>query len=218
MTFYIPKIEVLSYSLKEGWYIFQGLFNMTLINNSIIVILGIFSTTETVGYYSIAEKLIRAITKMTSPISQAVYPYLAKMYKVNKQKAYIFSIKLTGLVSIVMLFVSLIIIIFAQELLTILFTSNKVNEISILSLQILSFFPMVSSIVHIFCTQNMIYLNMKNMYSKVYLIASLFNIIIALIFIPKYSYIAAATIVIATEIIIGIGMSYYITRKVKDDK
>ena len=197
---------------------FQGLFSMTIINNSTIFVLGLFSTNEIVGSYAISEKLIRAIKNITSPIAQASYPHLALLYKKDKKEAYKFSINLTLATSIVMFIGSIILIFFAEDILSLLFGSKSANDVSIVSLEILSFFPLISSAVHIFCTQNMIFMGLKKLYAKIYLLGSLFNIAILLIFIPIYGYVFASSSMILTEAFIGLIMLSYIKRKFKNDK
>jgi len=66
--FRIPSFKDLKYQLKEGWYIFVSTVAISLYTISNTFILGLFTNNTIVGYYTAAEKIIRAIQGFLAPI------------------------------------------------------------------------------------------------------------------------------------------------------
>jgi len=91
IKFILPKLENIKYQLKEGWHIFVSNITGNLYGQGTIVILGLVSNNEIVGYYSAAEKLMKAIASLTQPIAQALYPYLVRLKNIKENFKKIFS-------------------------------------------------------------------------------------------------------------------------------
>lgn len=51
---------------------------MSIYTSANAFVLGLFTNNTMVGYYSMAEKLYMAIQSLYGPITQALYPYVAK--------------------------------------------------------------------------------------------------------------------------------------------
>jgi len=85
--------------LQDGWHIFIANLTGNIYGQGTIFILGLLKTSETVGYYSIGEKILKAISSLVQPIAQAIFPYLAnkkknelnKLFKTNFRKIIIFN-------------------------------------------------------------------------------------------------------------------------------
>jgi PST family polysaccharide transporter len=83
VKFILPKFVHIKYQLKEGWRIFTANLSGNLYGQGTIFILGIFSTNKIVGYYSIAEKIIKALSGLSQPIAQSIYPFISRKTKVE---------------------------------------------------------------------------------------------------------------------------------------
>jgi PST family polysaccharide transporter len=102
--------------LKEGWHIFISKFAVIFYSSANTFVLGILSTNENVGFYSIAEKIYLALRGGLSPITQAVYPHLSKVYKENKD-SYYSKIKKISIVYFLIIFaISLILFFFSSSI------------------------------------------------------------------------------------------------------
>ena len=75
VKFKLPTIEVIKHQLKEGWHILISTAAISLYTISNVFILGLFTNNTIVGYYSAAEKIIKAVHGLLTPVSQTVYPY-----------------------------------------------------------------------------------------------------------------------------------------------
>ena len=88
-----------------------------------------------VGYYAIAEKVVRIITAMFSPLVQAIYPHVVELTKKSREETKIFLRKIFKYTLVLTIIIWTIGFIFAEPALNFLF--NKDIEHSILLFKIL---------------------------------------------------------------------------------
>jgi PST family polysaccharide transporter len=73
--------------LKNGKELFFSLITISLYSNTTIVILGVFLSTTQVGYYSAAYRLIiTAITVLSIPLNQALFPFISSSFSISREK------------------------------------------------------------------------------------------------------------------------------------
>lgn len=80
IVFEWQQIKKIKYYLKNGWHVFISRLYVNLYTTTNIVLLGFLTNNLTVGYFSIAEKIVLAIAGIFEPANQALYPYLVKKY------------------------------------------------------------------------------------------------------------------------------------------
>lgn len=84
---YIPDIKEIIAELKDGFYVFLSQISVSFYTTINTIILGAFTTTTLVGYYSIAEKIYRSLGSfIATPFNMAIYPRLSKLYVDNKER------------------------------------------------------------------------------------------------------------------------------------
>jgi len=76
ITFYLPAVADILKCLKDGWHLFLSNTGMYLYSSTAVVLLGIIAGNVQVGYYSAADKLIKAASALINPLTQALYPHL----------------------------------------------------------------------------------------------------------------------------------------------
>lgn len=81
INFFLPSYKEVASQLKDGWFLFLSTIFMNLYRNSNVFILGFFVPEAQVGIYAGAEKVIKASQSIASPISNALFPYLAASFK-----------------------------------------------------------------------------------------------------------------------------------------
>ena len=86
VSFSFQKIETIKYYLVDGWHVFVSRFYVSLYTTTNVFLLGLFTNNTSVGYYSIAEKIVVAIGGLFDPANQTIYPFLARKYKENFSK------------------------------------------------------------------------------------------------------------------------------------
>lgn len=194
VTFYLPKIKDVFLCMKQDFNIFITTLAPNLYNNSMGVLLGIFTNNIQVGYYSAATKLIEVGNSFINIISIAIYPYL------NRSKNY--RKKLLNSTLLIGLCISLFFILFSDHLITILF--GKEMNPSILILQILSLSPLFISMMSVYGTNTLILEKKDRLVRNIILFFSIIGFLLGLILIPFYGIMAAAIILVTIRGLIGL--------------
>lgn len=76
VRWYRPGIRDIGESLRQSWHLFLSGAALFLCTSSVAVILGFTAGRAQVGYYTAAEKLIKASSAALAPLTQALYPHI----------------------------------------------------------------------------------------------------------------------------------------------
>ncbi|MEN6329402.1 MAG: flippase [Methanobacteriaceae archaeon] len=211
VNFILPTFADIKYQLQDGWHVFISTAATSLYSISNPFILGFFASNTMVGYYSVAEKIVRVVSGLFNPISQSVYPYISTLALKSKEEAISFIQKLTLLIGTLNFVLSLGIIIFAGFIIFI-FAGTQYDQ-SVLILQIMAFIPFVVALSTTFGVQTMLTFNYKEAFSHIILISSVIHIILSVIMAYFFQAVGIAVAVLITESIVTISMYLYLRRK-----
>jgi PST family polysaccharide transporter len=192
-----PSLTQIKQDLKEGWYIFICTVAISLYTISNTFILGLFTNNTIVGYYSAAERIIRAIQGLYSPISQAIYPYVSKLLNQSKEDGIRFLRKLTFIIGSITFSTSLIVFIFADVIGNLLLGKNF--EESIIVLRILAFLPFIIGLSNTFAVQGIIGFGYSSYIPKIVFIGAFINLTLVIILVPLYQHIGVSVAILTTE-------------------
>lgn len=207
VSFLFQSKLVLYKYLKEGWPLFLSNISVSFYTTATISFLGFYTNNATVGYYSVADKIITAIRGIMSPISQVLFPYLCNIVKSDPQKIFEINRKLVLFGGCIMLIISIILFYFADEIVYLIFGKNDLA--SILILKIFAIIPFITFLHTVFALFTMIVFGKNKEYSKIIISAAILNIVFCLILIPIFGYIGAAIAVVIIEIYLLIRYIYF---------
>jgi PST family polysaccharide transporter len=211
VKFKITSWNNIKRQLKEGWHIFISTVAISLYTISSTFILGLFTNNTIVGYYSAAEKVVKAIQGLLTPVSQTIYPYISKLVKESEERGLKFIQKVTFLIGGVSFLLSVSIFIFADLIVRYLLGNQYTESIAVL--KILSFLPFIIALSNIFGIQTMLTFNYKKAFSNILIGASVINIFLAFILVPLYQHVGISFSVLISEIFVTISMFIYLQRK-----
>lgn len=174
-----PSRHALVTQLREGWHIFVSSLAANSYTTSSVFILGLVLTPLAVGYYSVAEKLVRALLMMFGPIIQAIFPYISKMAHDDPGRALGFNRKLLLGLGSLALVLSLTLSLSSGFVIPLLFGDKFTPAIPVLAT--LAFTPLFIILSNVLGVQTMIPFGMKDLFSSVMVKAALLNL---LVFIP----------------------------------
>jgi PST family polysaccharide transporter len=210
ISFYLPSLEKIKFYLKDGWYIFTSRIAVELYVTSNVIILGFFATNEIVGYYSIVEKIVRAIGSMLEPLTRTVFPYLAKVYEESKELFFKRNIQLFFLILAIMFPMALIVYFNAPWILSIV-SGEEANPLMIKLLHIFSFILVFYLYGHQF-TNMLVTLNKTKLLNNIVIIAGILNIIFAPIVIYFFGAVGLVSLNVLIALFIAATKGYYLVR------
>ncbi len=207
------SIDTLKFYLKDGWYIFTSRVAVELYVTANVIILGFFANNTIVGYYSIVEKIVRALGSMLEPLTRTAYPYLAKVYKNSQELFFKRNIQLSIVIFAIMLPVSLLVYFFAPEILQLISGDNP-NKLIIHLLEIFSLLLIVYLYGSQF-TNILVTLSETKLLNNIVLIAGVLNIILAPLAIYFYSVTGLVWVNVFIAFFIAIVKGYFVFYRFK---
>jgi len=211
VSFKFVGLEELKRQLKEGWYIFLSTVAISLYTISNTFILGLFTNNAIVGYFAAAEKIVKAVQGLLGPVSQTIYPYISKLMNESVELGIKFIRKATFIIGGISFGLSLILFIFADSVINILLGPKYYDSVAVL--KILAFLPFIIALSNILGIQTMLTLNYKKEFSSILILASIVNIISALIMVPILKHIGISLSVLLSEIFVTISMIHFLNKK-----
>lgn len=211
IKFKIQRWATIKFYLLDSWYIFISHLGINLYTNALTIILGFFAPLSTVGYYSAAEKLIRAVISLSRPIYQTVYPHIMALMKESEEKALIFIRKVIIYSFIFSVIVSVIIFFLSEFIVTLLFGQNF--ELTILLLQILSILPIIVGLNNIIGVQVMLAYDYKKEFSKIIVYIGILSLLLSIPLAYKYEAIGIAVSSILIEFLILLVINLFLYKQ-----
>lgn len=187
IRFYIPPVAALVREFKNGWHIFLSRMATTLYTTSNIVILGLFAGNAAVAYYSAGDKIVRAVQGLQIPLSQAIFPHIAKLASQSKQAALAFTSRVVWLVSVPTFMVSVALFVTAPHIARIALGEKFAPGVPVI--RILSFLPFIIGLGTLFGVQIMVNFGLKRAMTRILVAAGLFNIVVALALVVPFQHI-----------------------------
>lgn len=173
--------------------------------------LGIFSTNEAVGYYSMSMKLVKVILTLITSMSIVMLPRISN-YISNNQiedvKKYVsLSIKMVYILAIPAIFGTIGI---GSEIIEVFLGKEFIESIFIFKLA--SILLIVIGLSNIFGIQIMIPFGKEKKFTIILIFAAIINFILNILFIPKLSYFGATYATIIAELFVTISMFFEVKK------
>jgi PST family polysaccharide transporter len=198
--------------LRSEKTVFFSLVVISLYTTTNTVILGLYQSSEQVGYYTAGQKLIVIIQSVIAmPLAQALYPYIGRSFGESfetglgqTRKLLPFVMALTGITGLLM-------IVAGPHFLTLFY--GKAFSPSVPVFQILAFIPMIVGMSNIFGMQIMLNLKMDKTFFKITASGALLSILLNLVMVRYWGYIGSALNWLLTEIFITTTMYITLVKK-----
>jgi len=213
IVFKIPSYSSLIHQLKEGSIMFVSTVAISLYTTSNVFLLGLFTNNVIVGFYSAAEKIVKALQGFWTPFSQAIYPVFSKLYYENRTKAQYMLKKILLYTGLITLAISLTGCIFAPFIIKVFFGEAFTPSVNIM--QILVYIVFLIGINNVLGIQGLVAFGFAKEFTLTVIIASIIHLILLVIFIPVFKGVGVAIATITTEsIIIFMEITFLKRRKI----
>ena len=203
----LPSKDDLLQQLKQGWHLFIATAFGAMYRNANILVLGIFASNEVVGYYSIAERIVKIVQSLQTPIGQALYPYLSK--KLENKNSFNFHKKYLKYVLPIYAITAVLIFFLSDFIINIASGSQVPN--AVIDLKILSVVIIIGGLNYYFGVLGLVAMGFQKEFSKAILWTGIFNL--AIVFILAFYYKDIGTIV--SLILSEVFLLFLIQRSIK---
>lgn len=183
---YFPHFHEILNQLKKTWPIFLSKVSTNLYTATTTFVLGLVTNNTIVGYYGVAEKVIRVIVSLFAPITQALYPYLVKLTsesqklaKAHFQKLIIYTLILSSIILIVS-------VLSAKPIFELIFDGEIEKSVQIF--EILSPLIVVIPLASILFNVIMLSFELDKYFLRLYVSGAFLNIFLLYIFLFVFDY------------------------------
>lgn len=135
--FVLQNLKIIKQHFRDSTDFFLSRVSVSIYTSANAFVLGLFTNNTMVGYYSIAEKFYQAIQGLYGPITQALYPYVAKEKNISLYKKIFYGVNLLNILGVIFLFF------FSESVFSILFT-QKISVESISVFQVFLFANLIT--------------------------------------------------------------------------
>ncbi|MBV9036843.1 MAG: flippase [Acidobacteriaceae bacterium] len=194
---YRPSLYDIADAYRQGWPLFVSGAALHLCTSSATVILGFVANQAEVGYYSAADKLIKASIAAINPLSQTLYPHVTAIKEESTVSALKLIRKSLLVIGSLSFGVSLLTFTLAQPVCRALL-GNSMGPTSFV-LQCLSPLPLLFGLMSVLGTQTMLVFDMDLIMSRIMLISAAIGILLTatLSFLWGAAGTAAASVIVA---------------------
>lgn len=201
--FCINRVEISDVirQFKLGWHIFISTIFVSLYTNSIPLILGFTSGTESVGVFTAADKIRLALQGFIGPVSQALYPRLSKLMVESKDKA-MRLIKLSFIYFILPLSIfSFTIFVFSEQIVKLFYGAESLRISNVL--KVLIIIPPIVGIGNLLGAQILLPLGRSKAFSMTYIFTGLFGGLLIYVLSSQYAEYGVSVSLLGIEFLVS---------------
>jgi polysaccharide transporter, PST family len=208
---YVPRASEIAATLRDGWHLFVANASLVVNATTTTVVLGLVTSTVEVGYYSAADKVIRAVSSLLGPVTQALYPHLTNL----KARSLGLTVRLMrrsftwiGLLSLA---ASLATFCLANPVGMLLWGRNFVP--SVLVLRCLSPMPFLLALINMIGTQTMLVFEMDALVSRILFLCTAINVVLAAALSARFGALGAAGATVGTGVLMTACLAWSLRRQ-----
>ena len=205
LEFECPSWRALGARLGEGWHLFVATAAISLYTNTNVFLVGLLVGNVQAGYFSAAEKLIRAMTGAIGPITQAIYPRISALAARSRDAALALASKSLFWMAGTSLLVSLAMLAFAQPIATLLFGTVASGSAPVI--RWIALLPFLIAISNVLGVQTMLTFGLDRQFSRILIVAGILNVAVGVPLILLRGAQGAGAALLVTETSVTVIMS-----------
>jgi O-antigen/teichoic acid export membrane protein len=198
-------------AFKDGAVLFFANAGVSLYTAANIVILGVVSTNEQVGYFAGSMAIMRAVNGLMSPFAQALYPRMSYLMAHDRKQARAALRPAVAIVACVSFTAAVVLFFGAGPILSLLLGSQFANATPILRWLAPTVFIVSTS--NMLGIQIMLPLGYQKPFTTILLISGVFNVLLLFPLAHLYGGVGAAITVFMIETIVTVAMFAFLYRK-----
>ncbi|MCD2528839.1 flippase [Providencia huaxiensis] len=211
INYRISSLKNVVMELKYGFDVFLSGILTSIYTITSVFALAFYVDKAVVGFYFLAERIVKVLSSIFTPVINAFYPFLVKLSNIDSRKTTNINNKILIFSSISMLMISISLYTFSDIIVT-LFADSEFEESANL-LKILAPYPLIITIAKHLSVNYIIVNGYKNILLKIYSIVASIAAVSFIIMIPKYGAQGTAFSVIFVELTATLMMLWFCTVK-----
>ena len=188
----------------DGWHLFVSTASVSLYTNSNVFLVGLLAGNVQAGYFSAAEKLMRAISGLVGPISQAVFPYVSSLARTSSQAALAFIAQCLKWMSGLTLIPVVILFLLARPIAMLCFGHAALEAVPVI--RWIAPLPFLIAVSNVLGIQTMLIFGLDKQFSRILISAGIVNIILGVPLISWRGAQGAGISVLVTETVVTLTM------------
>lgn len=210
LYFVCPGIADFRLVIVEGWHLFVSTAAISLYTNTNVFLVGFLAGNLQAGYFSVAEKLIRAMQGLLGPVTQAIFPYMSSLAAQSRAAALQFARQTLSWVGTISFVSSLVIFALAGPIALLCFGPKAIDSVPII--RWIALLPFLTAISNILGIQTMVPFGLDKQFSRILILAGLFNLAVAIPLIKIFAARGAGASILLTECLVTVGMVIVLDR------
>lgn len=199
-----PALDDLTHVLRDGWHLFVSSAAVSLYTNTNVFLVGLLAGNLEAGYFSAAEKLIRALQGLITPISQALFPHMNSLACHSRQLALQLARRTLQWMACLSFAAGVVLFALAAPIVSLCFGHGAAGTLSVV--RWIAFLPFFISISNVLGVQTMVTFGFDKQFSRILIAAGLFNLALAIPLIHLFAASGAACSVLCTEFLVTVTM------------
>lgn len=191
------KIILLTY-FKDAWHIFIAQFSISLYRNMNVIILGFLSNDTIVGFYVVAEKLIKSVQSLQIPFGQALFPFISKKYSLlTKNESFYILDKYALKILFLYILLAFLTYIFSDFIVKLFVGNLNLNILQ--NLNIMTIVIIIGGMNYYYGVLGLVALKYNREFSQSVIITGIFNILFVSVCTYFYQDIGASVSLVVSE-------------------
>ena len=208
IKFSFQRLNVLRHYFIDGWHLFLSTFAGNFYRNFNTLVLGFLTNNLYIGYYSIAERIVKIIQTLQNIAGNTLFPYFSN--KIAQNKKYFFELNKKYFKLIIIAYSLAVLLTFILSPLIVKVIQGIYQNNTILDLKIMSFVILIGGLNYYFGVLGLITMGYKKEFSKAIVITGISNIILSFILVYFFKDIGASfAFVISESVLFGIIIYYF---------
>jgi PST family polysaccharide transporter len=199
----LPDRKSIVAMLHDGRHLFVSTAAITLYTNTNVFLVGAIAGNTEAGYFSLADRFIRAVTGLAFPVIQATYPRVVRMMADSRDHALAFIRKLIVRVAIIAFAVGVAILALARPIAHVTFGRDALAVVPVIRLAAL--FPLVATLSAMLGMLVLIPFGFEKIQSQMLMGAGVLNVLVASLLIRSQGAIGGVLSMILIETLLVAG-------------
>jgi PST family polysaccharide transporter len=201
-----PSWLELRHTFNEGWHLFVSAAAISLYTNTNVFLVGILAGNIQAGYFSAAEKIIRAMTGLIGPVTQAIFPHINSLVSRSTEAALAFISKSLAWMAGLTIIPSLTMLLLAKPITLLFFGATGAGSVAVV--RWIALLPFLIAISNILGTQTMVTFGLDRQFSRILVGSGLLNLVMAIALIKSFAAEGAGASVLITETVVTLTMAF----------